>query len=177
MSHCPEDEVWELLEAHIEPLQVLRDTVARWRDEGPSSPWRTETADNMLLLLDPDVVAESRQPATDKSGHLPAHIVAWDDLCRIPMAHSGQREVIQLVQPPPFALHYGRPHSLTVRQATAYAVWLEAACDACARCASIAAKRPAAIQCSGLQAALGPASQWLIDCGFEVQTHGLSSGP
>ena len=177
LPQCTEDEVWEVLESHVEPLQTLRDTVTRWRDEGTPSVWRTETADNMLLLLDPDVIAESRQPATDKSGHLPAHEVPWDPLCKIPMTHSGPREVMQLARPPPYVLPYDRPHSLTVRHAAAYATWLEAACDACARCASLAARQPTAIQCSGLPAALGPASQWLIDCGFDVQPHGLSSGP
>ena len=177
LSGCPEDEVWEVLESHIEPLQTLRDTVLRWRDDGSPSLWRTETADNMLLLLDPDVVAESRQPTTEKSGHLPAHEVAWTALGRLPLSHSGQPVVKRLESPPPHVMHHCRPHSLTVRQASAYAAWLEAACDMCANCALTASQHPVAIRCPGLSAALGPASQWLIDCGFDIQSHGLFSGP
>ncbi|CAE7949493.1 unnamed protein product [Symbiodinium sp. KB8] len=89
LCDCTEDEVWEVLESHIEPLQTLRATVMRWKDDGPFSAWRSETADSMLLLLDPEVVAESRQPATDKAGQQPALHPTWSQLCRIPMTHSG----------------------------------------------------------------------------------------
>ncbi|OLP92002.1 hypothetical protein AK812_SmicGene26233 [Symbiodinium microadriaticum] len=77
LCDCPEDEVWEVLESHIEPLQTLRATVMRWRDVDTPSAWRVEMAENMLLLLDPDVVAESRQPATDKAGQQPELHSAW----------------------------------------------------------------------------------------------------
>ena len=177
LYECSEDEVWEVLESHIEPLQTLRATVLRWRDEGVSSAWRCETADNMLLLLDPDVVAESRQPATDKAGQQPELHSAWAPLGRIPMTHSGQCVRKHLMQPPHHVMPHHKPQSLTVRQATAYATWIEAACDMCASCAVLAAQRPVAIQCPGLQTALGPAAQWLIDCGFSFQDQGLSSCP
>ena len=177
LCDCTEDEVWEVLESHIEPLQTLRATVMRWKDDGPFSAWRSETADSMLLLLDPEVVAESRQPATDKAGQQPALHPTWSQLCRIPMTHSGPCVSRSLEQPPHHILCHYQPQSLTVRQATAYATWVEAACDMCASCAALAAQQPVTIHCPGLQTALGPALQWLIDCAFLVQEHGLSSMP
>ena len=93
------------------------------------------------------------------------------------MTHSGPCVKKLLAQPPHHTLCHHQPQSLTVRQATAYATWLEAACDVCASCAVLATQQPVAIHCPGLLTALGPALQWLIDCGFKVQEHGLSSGP
>ena len=177
LCDCPEDEVWEVLESHIEPLHVLRATVMCWRDEGPPSAWRAETADNMLLLLDPEVVAESRQPASEKAGQQPELRSAWLPLSRLPMTQSGPRVQKTLVQPPHPIMRHHQPHSLTVRQAVAYATWIEAACDMCASCAVLAAQQPVAISCPGLKIALGPAAQWLIDCGFSFQDQGLTSCP
>ena len=172
---CDEDTVWETIESHIEPLQTLRATVSAWRTQGDASPWRVETADNMLLLLDPDVLAESRQPPSDRAASVFTDSPTWAPLSPLPLVSAGDLLVKQLPEPPQCTLPPDGPCSLAVRSASAYAHWLEAACDACAGCAREAATRPILLSCRGLRTALGPAAQWLTDCGFRFTAEGLSS--
>ena len=60
---APADEssVWDLVSGYVEPLSILRATVTAWRDEQPTCPARTQTADNIRLLLDVDLLAASCQ--------------------------------------------------------------------------------------------------------------------
>ena len=53
--------MWNCVEEHAEPLQVLRCTVEAWHSAYPDSYWHQEVAENALLklLLDPDVSAGS----------------------------------------------------------------------------------------------------------------------
>ena len=55
----PADEhaLWNTVMEHIEPLQTLRDTVSTWSDR-VASPIATATAENLLLLLDPELLGE-----------------------------------------------------------------------------------------------------------------------
>ena len=58
LNECSEDLVWTTIEDQIEPLSILRATVEAWRDFHSDSSWHAETAENMLRLLDPQVIAE-----------------------------------------------------------------------------------------------------------------------
>ena len=53
-----ESEVWQRVQDFIEPLAVLRKSVAVWRSESGACAWKQEAADNVLLLLDLAVSAE-----------------------------------------------------------------------------------------------------------------------
>ena len=61
LDGAEEAEVWNCVEEHAEPLQVLRCTVEAWHSAYPDSYWHQEVAENALLklLLDPDVSAGS----------------------------------------------------------------------------------------------------------------------
>ena len=61
MEGSDEADVWETIEACIAPLATLRLTVQAWAGDGPLSDWKREVAENMMLLLDPAVIADSRQ--------------------------------------------------------------------------------------------------------------------
>ena len=58
LDSLEDDVVWEVIASHIEPLAVLRATVQRWALLSPLQAVG-ETAHNMLLLLDPDLLGET----------------------------------------------------------------------------------------------------------------------
>ena len=95
-------------------------------------------------------------------------------LSRIFLAQSGDAYVQHLAQPPPKAMTPCEPTSVTAHEATAYATWLEAACEACTQGATSATAQPIQLMCPGLSTALGPA-RWLCDCGFRADESGLTS--
>ena len=55
LFNCTEEEVWSVIVDHIAPLPLLRATVEKWRDAHSGCAWHAEIAENMLLLLDPNV--------------------------------------------------------------------------------------------------------------------------
>ena len=175
LEGSPEEAVWEAIESCIEPLCTLRETVLRWRSVEPATSWKHEVASNMLLLLDPEVIAESRQPSRETVPDDQAATPAWDNVFPIPMTASGPPVVYELAPPPAQPMSPYQPTNLTVRAAAAYSTWLEAACAKCAVAATDAASQPVHILCSGLQAALGPAAKWLVTCGFVFDDRGLHS--
>ena len=175
LEGAPEEAVWEAIESCIEPLCTLRETVLRWRSVEPATSWKHEVASNMLLLLDPEVIAESRQPSRETVPDDQAATPAWDNVFPIPMTASGPPVVYELAPPPAQPMSPYQPTNLTVHAAAAYSTWLEAACAKCAVAATDAASQPVHILCSGLQAALGPAAEWLVTCGFVFDDRGLHS--
>ncbi|OLP90989.1 hypothetical protein AK812_SmicGene27377 [Symbiodinium microadriaticum] len=62
-SHCEEATLWEAITECIEPLEVLRSTVKRWKDLATDDSTQ-ETADNFLLLLDTELLGDT--PAQSK---------------------------------------------------------------------------------------------------------------
>ena len=113
LEGSPEEVVWEAIEGCIEPLCTLRETVLKWQTAEPATAWKQEVATNMLLLLDPDVVAESRQPTREST---PADFSAapvWDTPSPIPMTVSGHPAVHTLAPPPVKTLLPHQPTSLT----------------------------------------------------------------
>ena len=144
LHEVPEADVWELMEACIEPEATLRTTVQTWRATPPCSAWKSETAENMLLLLDPSVSAESQQRPSAAPQAVSESMPSWEHLSCIPMMHTGQVHTITLAAPP---LDPRQPTSIPVSAAGAYATWIEAASEACARCATTVAAQPAVPTC------------------------------
>ena len=81
--------VWEAIEGCIEPLCTLCEKVLKWQTAEPVTACKQEVATSMLLLLDPDVVAESRQPSRESAPADPSAAPVWDMPSRIPMMTSG----------------------------------------------------------------------------------------
>ena len=159
LDGCFEDEVFETVESFIEPLAILRATVAQWAADFTHSPWHAQVSENILLLLDPTVLAESAQELAD-------NVPSWPPLGRIPLVESSTRCSWFLRAPPP---HRVPPHgvfSMSVKAACAYATWVEAATDVLGRCVA---------QAPELESALGPAVPWLLGAGFELNEGGLYS--
>ncbi|OLP89546.1 hypothetical protein AK812_SmicGene28997 [Symbiodinium microadriaticum] len=52
-----EERLWEIVTSVIEPIQVLRNTVQLWKDQASDDPDIVEAAANILLLLDPELLA------------------------------------------------------------------------------------------------------------------------
>ena len=175
LGECDETEVWEVIEGHIEPLDVLRNTVSHWKDSLPPHSEKAEIAENMLLLLDPAVSAESHQPTTRKAPLMESYMPTWQPLAALPLAISGTAKVWTLEPPPKIVIHPDRPTSTTVKAAAAYATWLASACDVCATCVRHAASQPVRMLCPGFATSAGPAASWLSQCGFRVDAGGFTS--
>ena len=157
---------------NIAPIEVLRHTVQRWANESqlPEAP---ETAHNMLLLLDPELLGDKPvkppvQPALE----------APDDKVWAPLPHQvlqvvGRGPPYKLVEPPPAIMPPSGYSSLSLRQAAAYATWLEQACAAIATCLGTSDTAPSSVCCKRLEKGLGPAAIWLRAVGATFHADGL----
>ena len=175
LDDCTESEVWEVIEGHIEPLATLRNTVSEWKASLPSFSTQAEIAENMLLLLDPAISAESHQPTTSKATLSENYVPAWKPLSPLPVAASGTVAFWSLEPPPPAVLSPHCPTSMSVRAADAYATWLVSACDVCAQCVRQSASQPVQLSCEGFSAGAGIVTSWLTQCGFQVRNDGFIS--
>ena len=170
-----EADVWALIEACIEPLATLRSTVEAWQAAAPSSAWKSEVAENMLLLLDPSITADTQQPSAGKHRAALASCPEWTSLASLPMSQTGSRYAVDLPAPPPKSIDPSKPTSVTVRDGAAYVIWLKAACELIAKCVDRVAQQPVRLRCPGFSSSLGPAKGWLEDCGFLIDEQGLAS--
>ena len=146
-----------------------------WRDAHRHSTWHCTVSENILLLLDPAVLADSRQEERRQTACVPLSPPNWPLPGRLPLAQTGIRRVWHIVRPPPVCLPPHGPCSLTVRLAAAYATWLEDATAVLAQCVSVAPAQPVSVACDGFGSALGPARTWLTACGFTFHEHGMFS--
>ena len=64
---------------------------------------------------------------------------------------------------------------MRLRDAVAYSSWLEAACTACAQLIENSRCHPGCLLCPGVEAALGPAADWMRAAGFEVWADGVAT--
>ena len=55
-----EEFLWDIVREHIEPVSVLRATVSRWAEDFPATQTVVDTAHNLLLLLDPELLGDQR---------------------------------------------------------------------------------------------------------------------
>ena len=175
LGDCTESEVWEVIEGHIEPLATLRNTVSDWQASLPPSSTKAEIAENMLLLLDPTISADTHQPTTSKAALPDDYVPAWKPLSPLPVAASGTVASWSLEPPPPVVLSPFCPTSMSVRAADAYATWLASACEVCAQCVRLSASQPVQLSCKGFFTGAGIATSWLSQCGFRVSNNGLFS--
>ena len=99
--------IWSIVAEYVEPLAVLRATVEEWRASNPLCATTAETADNVLLLLDVDLLADSKQPLP--TGHSPFHeeAPAWPLPAGVPMACGLPRCALPLAAPPGRVLSLG----------------------------------------------------------------------
>ena len=173
----PSDEqaVWSLVQGYVEPLGVLRNTLAVWRDGDPACPLRAQTADNILLLLDVDLLADSYQPISAARNPLLAQAPDWPLPRGASLVCGRPCQALALEPPPKCILDPFAPRSMRVRDAAAYSSWLEAACTVCARLLEVSRTRPCGIFCHGLELALGPAADWMRAAGFNVWADGVAS--
>ena len=160
---------WQLVEEHIAPLEVLRHTVASWPMHEQAQPWSNSVSEDLLLLLDPALICDSVQEVPP-SRACPADVMpAWPSLTPISFVSSGPTQDFDIPAPPPCLWLPNSTDILTVRQATAFATWIEGACRILAEAVSVSQRRPFCVTCPDLQKAIGPAACWLEECGFAVQ--------
>ncbi|CAE7809604.1 unnamed protein product [Symbiodinium sp. CCMP2592] len=166
---------WETVASYVEPLAVLRATVQEWCNAQDATPERIDVGRNMLLLLDVDLLADSRQPLSAPHSHDTGTVPAW------PLPGAGSlicgfpRQAFALAPPPSQLLSPWHPTSMRLRDATGHAVWLEDACLVLAGLVETSQTRPCHVQCAGIEEALGPAAEWLRAVGFQVTSDEVST--
>ena len=100
LNECIEDLVWTTIEDQIEPLSILRATVEAWRDSHSDSSWHAETAENMLRLLDPQVIAEHFPEDVVHARGDPYQVPTWSLPSALCFSLSGTTRSWQLEPPP-----------------------------------------------------------------------------
>ena len=173
----PEDETeaWNLVVSYVEPIEVLRQTVREWASLPSGDAARANTAENILLLLDVELLADHVQPKSATRAFPQDTLPAWGTPSPAPFVLSGAVHTLQLLPPPPVRLDIAGPTSARLRDALAYSTWLEDGCVVIARALQVCRHSPVEIPCPGIEVALGPACSWLRAAGFSVNASGIFS--
>ena len=173
----PADEqgILDLVASYVEPIEVLRATVRAWASSSLASDLLQATADNILLLLDVELLADHIQPAPQSRTFPQEAVPGWKDPGRASFVLSGKARTFHLEAPPTPFLHHSDPVSVRLREAVAFSTWIESGCDVIARALTTSSACPVQVQCPQLDMALGPATGWLRAAGFTVDHHGLRS--
>ncbi|CAE7256044.1 Pol [Symbiodinium sp. CCMP2592] len=167
--------VWDIVAGYVEPLTVLRATVQEWSAAPEATPDRVSVCQDILLLLDVDLLADSRQPLTAPGRTISESVPDWPLPGAGPLVCGLPRQAFLLATPPSMHLSPWTPRSMRLRDATGYAVWLEDACRVLASLVEASQVRPGNLHCPGIGDALGPAADWMRAVGFEVGPDDIST--
>ena len=170
-----EEDVWEAVTSYVEPLDVLRATVKAWASLDDADHLRRATADNILLLLDVELLADHAQPKSMARAFPQDNPPAWADPGKAAFVITGDAVTFKLMPPPTARLDFAGPTSMRLREAIAYSTWLESGCALLARALETSRTNPVVLACPALDSALGPASNWLKKAGFHIDASGLAS--
>ncbi|CAE7316773.1 unnamed protein product [Symbiodinium sp. CCMP2592] len=175
---CDESVVWDTVIEVIEPLQVLRATVRRWANDRAEDEWIQRAADNVILLLDPELIGEPSHASrvkVDKQTFASDSCPTWAPLpsFHLPACTAGPR--FDLQPPPPVTISPFVPTSTSLRLGLAYSDWLEQACSTLAKGFELAINDRCDFQvrCDGL--AHGAKVQGLVDSGMWQEGQDIQS--
>ena len=167
--------VWSWVTEHIEPLSVLRATVRAWQEESIGCPWKVETAENILLLLDPAVSAETYPEPRCPSKPGIFDVPSWSPLKGLCFVSSGDCLCFALPEPPALTFDLHSPTSVPLRSALALQRWTEDTCRVIVECASAARSQPISLSCPGLWTPLPTLLEWAREVGFCCDAAGMYS--
>ena len=175
LDGCEESTVWSCIADFIEPVATLRATVSQWRDEFPASQWHHEIAENMLILLDPQISAEIFPEGKKAPKRRPEMLPVWTSPARLRFAAVGEPLSLSLQRPPPVDLSLSEPTSIPLRLARGLCTWAEDVCRVLADCVIAADSRYVEVDCPDIWKALPQARSWCEALGFECCDSGLRS--
>ncbi|OLP98061.1 hypothetical protein AK812_SmicGene19515 [Symbiodinium microadriaticum] len=142
---------WHLFDEHVAPLATLRHTVTAWANHETAQAWAPGISEDLLLLLDPVVVCDNVQAAPPQRA-CPADVVPqWPSLSRIARVTSGPTRAFVIPAPPPCRWLPDTTDCLSVRQATAFATWIEGACRVIAEAAQVSQSQSFCITCCDIR--------------------------
>ncbi|CAE7235584.1 unnamed protein product, partial [Symbiodinium necroappetens] len=101
LQDVDESEVWECVASFVEPLSVLRATVADWKEAHLHSPWHQEAGENVLLLLDPEVSADTFPDERKSKRATQDTLPVWGPLQGLGLVVDGPEHSVSLPSPPP----------------------------------------------------------------------------
>ncbi|CAE7807351.1 unnamed protein product [Symbiodinium sp. CCMP2592] len=167
--------VWGQVVEYIEPLDVLRNTLDEWqKSPGPfqDTDFVATLAADVRLLLDPELLCDDfRAPK-----HPPMPAVACPPLPtagpgKIGFVLTGHVCTVTISDPPLRDFVYPFRASVPLAAARRQADWLEAACDSVGAALQQSTSHPVAFRLSSLASeCLAPVPEWLLSCGFRVES-------
>ena len=174
--------VWDAVVGYVEPLQMLRDTLAEWgRSPGAGQPSDEvlAVASDVALLLDPELWCEDFRAPKDPpvpAVACPPLPLLLDDVGRLPFVLSGAEYVLTLEAPPVRAFVHPFQASVPLAAARRQVAWLEASCDALGVALKHSQSSPVTIQLppAALEG-LAPVPTWFERSGFRVESGCLRS--
>ena len=178
---CAQDDVWPLILEHVEPIQVLRDTLEAWRlSPGTAQPSTavSDTVADLQLLLDPELWCEDfRMPRNPPMPTDTCPSLEGYEPARLSFVLTGAVHVVHIAEPPTRAFVHPFRASVPLAAARRQAAWLEASCDAICSALHRVRSSPVLIRAPGLALeCLAPIPMWLQKGGFKVE-HGLLRSP
>ena len=178
---CVQDDVWPLILEHVEPIQVLRDTLEAWRlSPGTAQPSTvvSDTVADLQLLLDPELWCDDfRMPRNPPMPTDTCPSLEGYEPARLSFVLTGAVHVVHIAEPPTRAFVHPFRASVPLAAARRQAVWLEASCDAIGSALHRVRSSPVLIRAPGLALeCLAPIPMWLQKGGFKVE-HGLLRSP
>ncbi|CAE7732831.1 unnamed protein product [Symbiodinium sp. CCMP2592] len=109
---APDDSlVWELVTSYVEPLDVLKATIHEWQNASDTTPERDAVCRNVLLLLDVDLLADSRQPLSTPRRVISESVPDWPLPRAASLVCGAPRQAFLLASPPSVHLNPWRPKS------------------------------------------------------------------
>ena len=175
LQGCDESEVWSCVSDHIEPVAVLRRTVCAWADEYAWSIWHQDVRENILILLDPQISADSFPRAEIAPKRRVDSLPDWRTPPPLCFAFDGKPLLRTLLRPPSAAMSLTEPTCVTLRSARDLCVWAEDACRVLAECIAAASSCYVELDCPDLWKSLPHARTWCLALGFDCSDSGLRS--
>ena len=170
-------QVWDLVVDFVEPLQVLRQTLDMWRrSEFFCDEW-CEIAEDVLLMLDPEVCCDVFSKTPKQSGPT----LCCPDLpgpfgTILPFVLTGAMAAFALQTAPCPSFSYPWIGGATLAAAKRQAAFVEASCDVISTLVQQSQTTRVELRVSrNTLASLEPIPTWLLSVGFELVDEGLRS--
>ena len=168
---------WEVIQDFIAPIDHLRCTVVAWKNHPQAQSFAAEVAENMILLLDPEVCCEvfhrPKQPSLKVDFLAP--LTSPDGLA-LTLASLGTVASFSVEEPPLPSFVYPFDCSVPLAPALRQIEWLEASVEVVVAAVQTAASTPVRISASeAALRGLEPFTSWLCRGGLTKTADGLAS--
>ena len=177
LDESDDTQAWAIIQDFIAPLEHLRCTVKAWRSHPAAQSYAGNVADNMLLLLDPEVCCDTFHRPTARHMHLDffTPLPPLSGLS-LPLASSGTPASFTIEAPPLPCFVYPFDCSVPLAAAGKHVAWLEASVEVLSVAIQTSSTSPIRIAASvPALSCLEPVTSWLKAGGLVSSAGGLAS--